>query len=84
MIVKQNIQIACYIVFDGFYDDFQNSFISASLQLVPLLSSKEICNRRMLFRENTVEILTILGQLLFYFLTIQFMLVVTFLKSQML
>ena len=37
--------MACYIVFGGFHNDFQNNFISAPLQLAPHLSSKKFYKR---------------------------------------
>ena len=40
-----HIQMACYIVFGGFHNDFQNNFIRAPLQLASLLSSKKIYKR---------------------------------------
>ena len=46
--------MACYIVFDGFHNNFQNNFISAPLQLAPLLSSKKCYKHPGAFREDTV------------------------------
>ena len=35
-------KMACYIVFGGFHRDFQNNFISTSLQLAPPLNTKKL------------------------------------------
>ena len=33
-----HIQMACYIMFGGFHNDFKNNFINVPLQLAPLLT----------------------------------------------
>ena len=58
MFFNKNIQMACYIVFGRFHNDFQNNFISALLLRAPSPITTRLKLKKVLWapgRRNTVN-----------------------------